>query len=992
LRILKFAVYYKIILQISSTINSLNVKIICIADYSLIIKQPKEVIMAKKAKIIKKIFIIFFSVILGIFVLLLAAPLLFKNQLMELAKTELNKILLAKVDFKDLKLSFIRSFPDAYIALEGAEVTGVDDFDGELLASFDSFSVTADILSVIKMNFDIKSVLLVNASLNGRILKDGRANWMIVRTSEKPEQVSEEEIETEKESESFSLPFNAKLKKLEIRNLKAAFRDDSRDLTASLEALNFILRGDMTKNIAGLNLELFIDGVDFWMGGVRMANNADIGFISEVAADLVNLDFTLKDNRFNLNDFVLKFEGSAGLKDSGITADLTFAAERTDFKSLLSLIPAVYMSSFSDLQTTGSLDLNGGIKGTLGEGSMPSASVNLAVYNAAFSYPQLPKSVQGINIALRAFYDGEVFDRSTVDLDRLSFYMAGNPFNAEVHVRTPESDMQVSASFNGIIDIDSITDIIPLQDMTLSGLLECDVALSGRLSTLENEQYEDFQLGGNLNLSRFNFETPAFAYKINLNNAHLNFTPRRVELENFDAVIGSSDIRLSGTLENFIPFILKNDTVRGTLALGSNMINLNEFMSGGPKEKKEEEAETEKESASLRVIEVTKNIDFALNVNIANILFDKLAVTNTTGAVTVKDGRVMMQNLALNLLNGSMTLNGQYNTQDMITPFINFDLDIRQFDISSALSSFAILERFLPEPQNYTGRVSASLNISSILGDDMMPLINSISSRGRLQTQGLQIRNSKIFGTIADLIKNENWRTPSPDNVDIGYRIADGRLYLEPSVVFNIESARMEISGDQGLDMTMNYRVSANMPVSIIGADAVNILNRIPGGSRVNEIRLTGYVRGDVKNPEISLGIADMAGAVVDMVREQVTETITQAVEEVTAQVNEEINRQIDQLMAEANRQADNIRSAARQTADRLRNEANTAANKLISDAAAISNPIQRLAAQAGAQAAADLTRREGENAARRIEQEAENQIQLVLDEAQRRAGELRRD
>jgi len=949
--------------------------------------------MAKKTKIIRKILIIFFSVILGIFLILLAAPLLFKNQLMELAKTEINKILLAKVDFKDLKLSFIRNFPDAYIALEGVEVTGIDDFDGEILASFDSFSVTADILSVIKMNFDIKSVLLVNAILNGHILKDGRANWMIVRTEEKPDQ-ADEESEPEIESEPFSLPFNAKLNRLEIRNLQAAFRDDLNDLTASIEELNFILQGDMTKNIVDLNLELLINGVDFWMGGVRMANNANIGFISEVAADLVNLDFTLKENRFNLNDFILKFYGSAGLNENGITADLTFATERTDFKSLLSLIPAVYMSSFSDLQTTGSLDLNGSIKGTLSESSMPSAGINLSVNNAAFSYPQLPKSVQGINIALRAFYDGEIFDRSTVDIDRLSFSMAGNPFNAEARVRTPESDMYVSAFFAGVIDIDSITDIIPLQDMTFSGLLECDIALAGNLSTLENEQYEDFKLEGNLSLSRFIFETQAFAHKINLNNTRLNFTPRRVELVNFDAVIGSSDIQLSGTLENFIPFILKDETVRGTLTLGSNIINLNEFMGGEPNEEevKEEKIETEEESASLSVIEVPKNIDFALNVNIASILFDKLVISNTTGAVTVSDGRVMMRNLVMNLLNGGMTLNGQYNTQNMITPYINFDLDIRQFDITEALSSFKILERFLPEPQNYTGRVSASLNISSILGDDLMPVINSISSRGRLQTQSLQIRNSKIFGTIADLIKNENWRTPSPGNLDIGYRIADGRLYLENPVVFHIDSARVEISGDQGLDMTMNYRVDAVMPVTIIGSEAVNILNRIPGGSRVNEIRLTGYARGTVKDPVINLSIADMASAVVESVREQVVETITQAVEEVRTQVNEEINRQIDQIMAEANRQAENIRNTAKQGADRLRNEANAAANKLTSDAAAISNPIQRLAAQAGAQAAAELTRREGENAARRVEQEAENQIQTIMNEARRRADDLRRN
>ena len=202
--------------------------------------------MFKNLKMWKKILLISFSAFLLIILLLLITPFLFKTQLMDLAKTELNKMLMAKVDFKDLKISFIRNFPNAYVALEGLEVTGVDDFEDELLVSFDIFSATVDIMSVIRMkNIEIKSVLLDRARLNGHILEDGRANWDIV----KPGEEKKETVETKKK-ESAPAAFKVALKRFEIRDMHITFRDDANNMTAEVQSLNYILRGDMTQDNA----------------------------------------------------------------------------------------------------------------------------------------------------------------------------------------------------------------------------------------------------------------------------------------------------------------------------------------------------------------------------------------------------------------------------------------------------------------------------------------------------------------------------------------------------------------------------------------------------------------------------------------------------------------------------------------------------------------------------------------------------------------------
>jgi len=923
-------------------------------------------------KLLKRILIIISITVAAVFLILLVTPVLFKGKILEIAKKELNNMLTAKVDFSDVKLSFIRNFPDAYIALEDLTVTGTGEFEGETLVAFKRLSVTVNIISVIKMsNIRVKSVLLDKAEISAHILENGKANWDIV----KPGEDAGEKAPPEKvDKGTTASTFKVALKRFEIRDADISFRDDSNKMIATANDLNFLLRGDMSLDNADLDMKLDIADVNFWMNGIRLLNKAHVGLVSEVAADLKNMGFTLKENRFNLNEIVLKFAGSVQIPGD-INVDMTFATEKTDFKSVLSLVPAIYMKDFESITTTGSFTLSGDVKGTYNSKQMPSARVNLTVDNAMFKYPALPKSVNNINIAVKAFYDGVVFDKTTLDVDKFHFEMAGNPFDTEVHVKTPESDMQVAAKFSGRIDFNSLADIVPLDDITLKGLLECDLALAGRMSTLEKERYEDFDAGGMLKLSGIDFESPDFPQAVKISSTQLNFTPRKVDLAAFDAVIGNTDIAMNGTLENFIPFVLKGGTVRGKLNLKSNKIDLNELMAG---EKPKETAEAPADTSPLAVIEVPKNIDFAMNVNIGNILFDKLNITNTIGSLLVKDGKLQMQNLAMNLLEGSMTLSGEYNTQDIKVPLINFGMDIKQFDITSALSSFSILEKIMPKPQNYAGKVSANLTLSSVLDEHLSPVLNTVASKGQLQTNSVEIRNSALFGAFADLLKNESWRAPVLKNLNLRYEIRDGRLTLEP-IQMNISQAKLELSGSQGLDMSLNYKVNASVPISTIGTGATNLLSKIPGGSNIKELTVTGLMGGVASSPSVSLSVADMVSNVVT----SVTEGVKEQLQVVKDQAKEEVDKQIAAVMAEAERQAENIRNAAKQTANRLRAEAKAAADKLENEA---KSPLEKILAKT----AADKLRSEGEANAVKVEQEAERQVTAVMDAAKIKAESIK--
>ena len=932
----------------------------------------------KAIKVIRTTAIVISSVIVFIFLALLLIPILFKGKIFQIAKTEINKMLTAEVDFSDLELSFFHDFPSAYIALKDVSVIGMDEFEGKTLAAFRTFSVTVDIMSVIKMeNMQVKSILLDQPVANAHILESGKANWDIMKPSEAPPvepppgEAPPEKVPSGEEPAPSTIKI--RLDRFEIRNAKLSYIDEKSKMEAAIEDLNLFLRGNTTLDFADVNLNLNIDGLDFTMDGVRLLNSARAGLELVAAGDFTNMAFTLKEARFNLNEIILKLAGSARIGDD-IDLDVTFATDKTDFKDVLSMIPAIYMKDFETVRTTGNFTLSGGLKGIFNSERLPDATVNLTIDNAMFKYPDLPKSVNNINIAVRAFYDGAVFDNTVADVDKFHFEMAGNPFDAEFHVKTPESDMQIDAKFNGQIDFNSLRDIVPLDDSTIAGLLECDLALAGRMSTIEQERYEDFDARGTLKLSGVNFVSPMVPTgSAQVSGMRLDFTPRRVSLASFDAVMGNSDVSLNGSLENFIPFVFKGSTVRGSLNLKSNKIDLNQIMGEGEEKPAEVEAPVESEPAPA--IEVPKNVDFAMNVNIGTILFDKLNISNTTGTVLVKDGKAQMQRLNMNLLQGSMTLNGEYNTEDIKVPSIDFALDIRRFDVTSALASFSMLENILPQPENYAGQVSANLTLNSILDETMNPIMDTVLSKGQIQTHNLKLVNNEIFGKVADFLKNDVWRTPTLNNVTIKFEIRDGRVFVEP-IPINIAQTRFEILGSQGLDMSMDYRINASVPMSAVGRGATDVLSKVPGGSNIREIKVTGLVGGTVEKPDVSLSVADMAGTVVQAVTQAV---VQQAKETVSA----EIEKQKAAIMTEAEKQAQNVRDTAKQAATRMRAEANANADKLEKEA---TNPLQKAAAKV----AADKLRQEGDANAVKLEREAENQVKAIMDAAKQKADNIK--
>ena len=119
---------------------------------------------------------------------------------------------------------------------------------------------------------------------------------------------------------------------------------------------------------------------------------------------------------------------------------------------------------------------------------------------------------------------------------------------------------------------------------------------------------------------------------VEIKKSLFTFTPKYLQLSETTVNIGKNDITADSRFENYIGYVLKGTTLKGTLNIRSNYFNLNDFMTASTDEAATSDAAaTDSVATSTGVVEVPRNIDFQMDANLKQVLFDKMSFNNMNG-------------------------------------------------------------------------------------------------------------------------------------------------------------------------------------------------------------------------------------------------------------------------------------------------------------------------------------------------------------------------
>src|SRR5699024_5860374 len=189
--------------------------------------------------------------------------------------------------------------------------------------------------------------------------------------------------------------------------------------------------------------------------------------------------------------------GFVAMPGDDIDINLDFEALESDFKNILSLIPAIYQKDFENLKASGRMDLSGQVMGVYNEERIPGFNVDLAVKDGMFQYPSVPEALTDVQLQLAVRNDDGEPDHTSIDVQQLHFRMGNNPFDAYLTVRNPVSDPLIDGALKGRLNLSDVEKIYPLEEGTsVRGILDMDVEIQGRLSAVENQNFDQFQAKG----------------------------------------------------------------------------------------------------------------------------------------------------------------------------------------------------------------------------------------------------------------------------------------------------------------------------------------------------------------------------------------------------------------------------------------------------------------------------------------------------------------
>lgn len=810
----------------------------------------------------KKIIIIFLIVLVVILGILAAAPLVFKQKLLEATKSTINKNVNAKVEFADFHLSLFKNFPKVSLGLDDVLITGKGEFQSDTLLRVSLVQASMSLKSLFsKTGKSIEEINLEQPQLHLVSGKTGNVNWNLAI----PETKTMQSVKSTGEVASSGSSFQLQLEKIKVNHARVIYEDRASDMLLEFNNINIDVAGKMY----GTATELLVNGVveEF------STKYGDVTYISKTRLEtrtLLNIDYnkmdiSIKENELLINRLPLEVTGTLQIPSDSMFFNLALQTKSSDFENFLALVPPDYEDELKDIRTSGTATVSGTVKGLYFGDNYPAITLNVNVSNGNFHYADLPEEIKNIKANISVTKSQGVLDLTQVKIKEAHAEVKNNPVDLTLTLDHLVSDPRFDGAFIGKINFDHLKDALPMDSVNISGMVDANLFVKGRYSAIEKEQYNQIQSDGVVLLRNFMYDSPKFTQKIMVPNGRLDFSPENVNLSSFYMKIGQSDFNLAGKVSNYLNYIFKEGTLNGNMQLNSSLVNLNELLRLQVPEKTKTAAAPA--DTSLLAFDIPKNIDFTFRSNIKQAVFDRVPISNINGLITAKNGKLELKGLNMNMLNGTLSLTGSYENTPQDQPLFDVGLDVEKFDIPLAYQKLSGFRSMIPVAGQSKGKFSTKLNMKGQLSPQLLLKPTSINGNGMFNTENLQIDNSPVFNQLKGILKAEKLQKVAIENFKANFNIENGNVMLRPFTT-RVAGQETKVSGSLNAQNLLDMRLDFNIQRDAFGTDIQNILSAIPGNKNITMVPAGVILQGPVGEPEVKMDLSETRKTILDATKE----------------------------------------------------------------------------------------------------------------------------
>ena len=789
-------------------------------------------------------------VLLVIVVILVAAPFLFESQIKDYVRKTANESVDAQVEFSDISLSLFRSFPQATVVIEDFSVINNEPFRGDTLAIGEEAQLEMSIKELFKGADEPKildNIKVNNTYLNIKVDSLGNANYDIA---------IEDTTATAKDSALTGFSFD--LKHYEINNSRVKYLDEGQKLLLDVEELHHEGTGDFSLAESELDTKSnALVSLDY--DGTNYLNRNKVSLDAVIQMDLENMRYTFLENEAMINQLPLTFEGFVQVNEDNNEIDLSFQTPSSDFKNFLAVIPATYAKNIENVETSGDFIVNGKIQGIVDETYIPKMDIKVSSDNASFKYPDLPKSVQDINIDLQILNETGILEDTYLTFDNVTFRIDKDKFATNGSIKNLMGNMLVDMALQGTLNLANLDQAYPLElEQDLNGILTADVTTQFDMNSIEKEQYQNVKSNGTASIKNFSYKSPEIPNEVKIANARLNFNQGNVRVPELKLTTGQTDITASGNIENLIGFLFTDQKLKGSFNVDSNVFAINDFMIAETETKTGTEETTSQSSTptTSEAVKIPSFLDTELAFNVNTVIYDNLELKNAKGTIILRDETATLQNITTDIFGGNINLAGNVSTKGS-TPTFDMDLALNSLNIAESFTSLKMLQALAPVAKALEGKLQTNLQLAGNLNEDLTPQLSTLAGNAlaEILTADIDPEKLPLLSSLDQQLNFIDLNDIDLDKLKTRLTFKDGMVQIEP-FDFNVKGVDVQVSGSHGFDMNMDYTLNLDVPAKMLGSQVGSALSQLSGDELQNmTVALPIGLQGTFQNPHVNINM-----------------------------------------------------------------------------------------------------------------------------------------
>lgn len=791
-------------------------------------------------------------------------PFLFEDKVKALVLKTINESVDAKVNFKDVTISLFKNFPRANVTVDELSIINKAPFEGDTLFYSGALTLKMSVKELFKGENEpmrIEEIFSKDGKVNILFNKDGVGNFDIALKDQE-----------DKNSKDEDKPFSLEIQKYTIENLRFVYADASSKMKLVVDQINHEGTGNfaaqkldlITKTSAKLSLDM--DKTNY-LNGIALNLDAVLGI------DLENSKYTFKDNKALINQLPLQFNGFIQLVEEGQNYDLTFNTPTSSFKNFLGLVPSAYSGDLNKIDTKGDFTVKGFAKGSYTETTIPKFDISIASNNASFKYPDLPKSVENIIIDTKIKNETGLLKDTYVNLDKLSFKIDQDVFNAKANIKNITENALVDAFLKGTINLGNLSKAYPIKlDFPLSGILKADVETQFDMESVEKEHYQNIKNSGIASLHGFKYKDEN-GKVMDIAVAEVQFNPSVLRLNRLEAKTGKSDLNASGVLENFYGFLFNNQNLKGNFNLSANQLAVSDFMTT-------ETTSTTTTKKTSEPLKIPAFLDCTLTAKANTVLYDNLTLKDVSGKVIIKDETVTLQQVKTSIFGGQIAADGLVSTKGKV-PNFKMNLGMNQVNIAQTFTQLAMMEKIAPIAKAINGKLNSTIHLSGNLDAlELTPDLKSISGDliGELLSTTVNSKSTPLLTALDNQLGFIDLNKINLNDIKTAITFQDGKVNIKPFDL-KYQDIKINVGGTHGFDQTMNYNVKFDVPAKYLGTEVNNLIAKLSPSeaSKMESIPITAIVGGNFGTPKISTDLKQATTSLVNnLIKQQKDKLVDQ--------------------------------------------------------------------------------------------------------------------